>query len=124
LQPGLQVLSDTMGVDFTDYLRHAYGDVHENWTATIPKEAQASQLKNSVIWIRFTILPDGSIGTMKLEAKSGDMDLDKAAWLAITSEGKFPTLPADFHGPNLELCVAFLYNTPTPATEERPTRAS
>jgi hypothetical protein len=40
------------------------------------------------------------------------MALDKAAWYAITSEGQFPPLPKQFHGPNLELRCGFFYNTP------------
>jgi len=51
---------------------------------------------------------------MKLETTSGDVELDKAAWYAITSEGQFPALPKEFQGPQLELRVAFFYHTSVP----------
>jgi hypothetical protein len=38
------------------------------------------------------------------------MALDRAAWNSITSEGQFPPLPKQFHGPNLQLRVGFFYN--------------
>jgi len=70
-------------------------------------------MKKGIVGIRFTILPNGELGQpMILETTSGDVALDKAAWYAITSEGQFPPLPREFHGPKLELRVGFFYNTP------------
>ena len=112
--PGSTILSDTMGVDFSGYMRRLQHDIQRNWDPLIPKKAQSPENKKGVTGIRFTILPDGKIGSMKLETQSGDVDLDKAAWYAITSEGKFPPLPAEFHGPRLELRMGFFYNTPQP----------
>ena len=112
LKPGPVILSNTMGVDFSGYVRRLRNDLDRNWDPLIPAKAQSPNLKKGAVAIRFTILPDGSIGSMRLETSSGDVDLDKAAWYAVTSEGKFPPLPSEFHGPQIDLRVGFFYNTP------------
>jgi TonB family protein len=109
-QPGVQILSDTMGVDFGPYLKRMMSEIKRNSEPLIPATVKAPEMKKGVVGVRFTILPDGKIGTMKLETRSGDVDLDKAAWYAITSEGNFPPLPAEFHGPLIDLRVGFFYN--------------
>ena len=114
LQAGAQILSDTQGVDFSAYLRRIVSDTRKNWEPLIPEEVQAPLMKKGIVGIRFTILPDGQIGNMILETRSGDVALDKAAWNAITSEGQFPPLPTQFHGPQLELRFGFYYNEPVP----------
>jgi len=108
----VQVLSDTQGVDFSAYLRRLLSDTKRNWLPLIPEEAQPPILKKGITWIRFTILPNGEIGAMTLEGPSGDTALDHAAWNAITSEGQYPPLPTQFHGPNLTLRLGFYCNTP------------
>jgi len=114
LQAGANILSDTMGVDFTAYLRRVVSDTKRNWEPLIPIEVQPPLMKKGITGIRFTILPGGQIGAMTLETGSGDQALDKAAWFAITSEGNFPPLPKEFHGPQLELRFGFYYNIPPP----------
>ena len=92
LQAGMQILSDTQGVDFGAYMRR-WSRCQRNWEPLIPEEVEAALLKRGEVGIRFTILPDGQIGDMKLETPSGDVALDHAAWGAIISEGQFPPLP-------------------------------
>jgi TonB family protein len=112
LQAGATILSDTQGVDFSAYMRRLHNDIQRNWDPLIPQEVQPPLMKRGIVGIRFTILPDGQIGDIKLETTSGDVALDKAAWYAITSEGQFPPLPRQYHGPSLDLRVGFYYNTP------------
>jgi hypothetical protein len=114
LQAGATILSDTMGVDFSAYMRRLHDDIQRNWDPLIPEEVQPPISKRGITGIRFTILPDGKIGAMTLETRSGDVALDHAAWNGITSEGQFPPLPKQFHGPQLELRVGFFYNIPLP----------
>ena len=114
LQAGAEILSDTMGVDFNAYMRRLHDDIQRNWDPLIPEEVEPPLMKKGIVGIRFTILPDGKIGAMTLETRSGDVALDHAAWNAITSEGQFPPLPRQFHGPQLELRVGFFYNIPLP----------
>jgi outer membrane biosynthesis protein TonB len=112
LQAGAQILSDTQGVDFAAYMRRLRADLYRNWRPLIPEEVEPPILKKGIVGIRFSILPDGQIGDMKLETQSGDVALDKAAWYAITSEGQFPPLPKEYHGPQLDLRIGFFYNQP------------
>jgi TonB family protein len=110
LPPGAEILSDTMGVDFTPYLRRVMAYARGNWLLLMPNEVDRPRLRKGIVGVRFTILPDGSIGSMTFDPRSGTASLDKAAWNAIKRQGKFPPLPAEFHGPNLELRFGFFYN--------------
>jgi outer membrane biosynthesis protein TonB len=112
LQAGATILSDTQGVDFTAYMRQLRSDLYRNWLPVMPAEVEPPIRKRGIVGIRFSILPDGQIGDMKLETQSGDIALDKAAWYAITSEGQFPPLPRNYHGPQLDLRIGFFYNQP------------
>jgi len=47
---------------------------------------------------------------MHLEAPSGDVSLDRAAWAGITGAAPYGPLPKAFKGPYLELRFYFLYN--------------
>ena len=64
--------------------------------------------------MRFSILPDGNIGSMGLDNSTHDAALNKAAWGSITSVGQFPPLPPQFHGPKLELRINYLVNQKEP----------
>ncbi|QMV19362.1 energy transducer TonB [Granulicella sp. 5B5] len=111
---GVTVLSDTQGVDFSDYLRRLQMDVYRNWIPLLPEETEPPLMKQGETYIRFTILPDGKIGNMVLEGSSHDVAIDKAAWGSIISEGQFPPLPKQFHGPNLELRFHYMVNKNLP----------
>ena len=112
LQAGATILSDTQGVDFSSYMRRLHDIIQHSWDPLIPEEVNPPIAKRGIVGIRFSILPDGQIGDMKLETTSGDVALDKAAWWAITSSGQLPPLPKQFHGPELDLRVGFFYNEP------------
>ena len=114
LQAGAEILSDTMGVDFNAYIRKLLYDTRRNWIPLLPEETEPPIMKRGITGIRFTILPDGKIGAMTLETRSGDVAIDRAAWNAITSEGQYPPLPSAYHGPQLELRLGFYCNTPLP----------
>lgn len=110
-QGAVDILSDTMGVDFGPYIQRVIYDTKRAWYPIIPEEAQPPLLKQGRVGIRFKILPNGSVapGSMVLELPSGDVALDKAAWAGITYAG-YPPLPKNFKGPYLELRFFFLYN--------------
>jgi len=114
VQAGATILTDTQGVDFNAYLRRIVADTKRNWEPLIPQEVNPPLYKRGVVGIRFTILQGGQIGAMTLETASGDVALDRAAWGAITSEGAFPPLPTQFHGPQIELRFVFMYNIQPP----------
>jgi outer membrane biosynthesis protein TonB len=108
---GVQVLSDTQGVDFNGWLRRWYFETEHTWDPLIPDEVNAPILKQGQCQIRFKVLPNGRImeGSMVLEGRSGDTALDRAAWGALTGSN-YPPLPREFHGPYLELRAIFMYN--------------
>jgi outer membrane biosynthesis protein TonB len=114
---GVEVLSDRQGVDFDPYLRRILADIKRTWIPQIPEEARPPLNKQGETLIRFTILPDGRIGAMNLDASSQDSAIDRACWGGITGVGQFPPLPANFHGPNLELRIDFLTNKPMPGSQ-------
>jgi len=107
---GVDILSDTQGVDFDPYLRRIIADIKRNWLPLIPEEARPPISKQGEDYIRFTILPDGNIGAMYPDGSTHDVAIDHSCWSAITSEGQFPPLPSQFHGPKLELRIHFLVN--------------
>ena len=108
---GVQVLSDTQGVDFNPWLRRWYFETEHTWDPLIPDEVNPPILKQGQCMIRFKVLPNGRImeGSMVLEGRSGDTALDRAAWGALTGSN-YPPLPREFHGPYLELRAIFMYN--------------
>jgi len=112
LQAGAQILSDVGDWDPNAYMRKLKYDIQRNWDPLIPEEVQAPLLKKGIVGIRFVILRDGEIGDIKLETTSGDVALDHAAWSAITSEDRFPPLPNEYHGQQLDLRIGFYYNEP------------
>lgn len=108
----VDVLSDTLGVDFGPYLQRVIYDTKRAWYPIIPEEAQPPINKQGKLAIRFKILPDGSVKSMTLELPSGDVALDRAAWGGITGASPYPPLPKNFKGPFLELRFYFMYNIP------------
>jgi TonB family protein len=107
---GVQVLSDTQGVDFSNWLQRWHYITQQTWDPLIPDEVNPPILKAGVVQIKFKVLPNGQVTDMQLEGRSGDTGLDRAAWGAI-SGSSYPNLPREFHGPYLELRAYFLYNT-------------
>jgi hypothetical protein len=108
---GVQVLSDTQGVDFSSWLLRWHRETERTWDPLIPDEVNPPIYRKGAVVIRFKVLPNGRImdGSMVLEGRSGDTGLDRAAWGALTGSN-YPTLPHEFHGPYLELRAVFLYN--------------
>jgi outer membrane biosynthesis protein TonB len=112
---GIEVLSDTQGVDFSSWLQRWHWETEHTWDPLIPDEVNPPILKSGMVAIRFKVLPNGRLmdGSLVLEGRSGDTALDRAAWGALTNSN-YPPLPRDFHGPYLELRAFFLYNMEPP----------
>ncbi len=108
---GVQILSDTQGVDFSAWLQMWHDETQRTWDPLIPDEVNPPILKRGQVMIRFKVLPNGRLmdGSLTLEGRSGDTALDRAAWGALTGSN-YPPLPRDFHGPYIELRALFMYN--------------
>jgi outer membrane biosynthesis protein TonB len=107
---GIQILSDTQGVDFTSYIQRLLATLRRNWYAVMPQSAMMGD--KGVVYTEFQINPDGSVPPPDpvLERTSGKQPLDNAAISAIHASNPFEPLPAAFHGPYLRLRIIFLYN--------------
>ena len=107
---GVDILSDTRGVDFGPYIKQVIHATRGAWYKVIPESARPPQYKQGRVAIRFKIDPMGRVSGMVLEYPSGDIGLDRAAWGGITGASPYPPLPAEFTGPYLELRFGFFYN--------------
>ena len=106
----VDILSDTMGVDFGPYLSRVLQSVKLNWYNLIPEVARPPLLKKGKVSIEFVILKDGKVAGMRIIGPSGDVALDRAAWGGITASNPFSPLPTEFQGPYLALRFHFFYN--------------
>jgi outer membrane biosynthesis protein TonB len=110
----IQMLTDTEGVDFNDYLRRVYITVKQNWFAVMPASVQLGD--QGVVSLQFKIMRDGSVPDNDPQRvfSSGKEPLDRAAISSIRASNPFPTLPAQFKGPYIELRFTYYYNEPIP----------
>ena len=109
---GVDILSDTQGVDFRDYINRLLAALKRNWEAVMPESARMGD--RGVVFTTFSINPDGSVSAPdpELERTSGKEPLDNAAMSAIHASNPFEPLPKQFHGPYLKLRIVFIYNIP------------
>jgi Cu-Zn family superoxide dismutase len=110
---GFQILSDTRGVDFSNYGKVLAARVKRNWYAVMP-ESVLREREKGIVFTAFQINPDGSVAPPgpTLEQTSGKDLLDDAAMSAIHASDPFEPLPSQFHGPYMKLRLIFFYNIP------------
>lgn len=106
----MDILSDTMGVDFGPYLQRVLHVVRENWYTLIPEVARAPMMKRGKVSIEFAILKNGQVAGMRIIGPSGDIALDRAAYGGISASNPFQPLPGEFKGEYLALRFHFYYN--------------
>jgi TonB family protein len=107
---GVEILSDTGGVDVRPYVKLILGVIYKHWVPLIPAEAKPPESKPAESAVRFTILPNGRIGAMHLDSSTEDDQINRSCWGAITSTGPFPPLPAGMESKPLELRIHFYVN--------------
>ena len=108
---GIDILSDTGGVNVGPYIKQILGTIYKTWTPLLPQEARPPQSQQGETQIRFKILPDGRIGAMWLDGSTHDDAINRACWGAITRVGQFPPLPAGLETKPLVLRIHFYVNT-------------
>jgi TonB family protein len=106
----MEIMSDTMGVDFGPYLQRVLHDVKQNWYNLIPESAMSPLFKKGKVSIEFIILKNGGIAALRYVDGSGDVALDRAAYGGITASNPFPPLPTEFAGQSIGLRFTFFYN--------------
>ncbi len=111
---GLEMLTDTEGVDFNDYLRRVYLTVKQNWFSVMPASVQLGD--QGVVSLQFKIMKDGSVpsGDPAQVFSSGKEPLDRAAFSSIRASNPFQPLPSAFKGPYIELRFTYYYNLQPP----------
>lgn len=109
-QAPVEILTDTMGVDFGPYLTRIVQVVKQNWYNLMPPSVYPPILKQGKLSIEFVIEKDGKVSGMTLHTSSGDVALDRAAWGSITASNPFPPLPKEFPGQILGLRFLYFYN--------------
>lgn len=112
---GVEMLTDTQGVDFNDYLYRVYIKVKQNWYSVMP--ASVSLGDQGVVSLQFKIYRDGSVTESDPQRVfgSGKEPLDRAAVSSIRASNPFPPLPPAFKGPYIELRFTYYYNLPVPS---------
>jgi TonB family protein len=109
-QGNLEILSDTMGVDFGPYLRRLKLTVQDHWYQIMPQSAMPPEMKKGRVIVEFAILKDGRVAGLRVVRGSGDIALDRAAYGGITYSNPLPALPGNFGGDYLLLRASFYYN--------------
>ncbi|HTB92943.1 MAG TPA: TonB C-terminal domain-containing protein [Candidatus Sulfotelmatobacter sp.] len=111
---GIEMLTDTEGVDFNDYFHRIYYIVKGNWEAVMPPSVSLGD--QGVVSLQFKIMRDGSVPDgMPIQVYgSGKEPLDRAAFSSIRASNPFPPLPAQFKGPFIELRFTYYYNIKPP----------
>ncbi|HEV2395837.1 MAG TPA: TonB family protein [Candidatus Sulfotelmatobacter sp.] len=104
---GVQIISDTRGVDFKPYVRVISKKVESNWYREIPLSAET---KTGDVTVECVIARDGRLTKVELIAGSGDKVLDRAATQGAVDSSPFPPLPSGYTGPYLILRIGFRYN--------------
>jgi len=110
VQSDMEILSDTLGVDFGPYLARFLHDVRLNWYNLVPEVARPPLEKTGKVSIDFVITKNGAISGMRIISPSGDVSLDRAAYGGITAVNPFQPLPTNFRGEYLALRIHFVYN--------------
>ena len=106
---GMEILSDTQGVDFGAYLKRLHVVIQSRFDTQIPQVARPPIMKKGLVVIEFAILKDGTITSMRLLSSAGDVSLDRGAWGTLTF-GPAPQLPSQFTGDYILMRGYFYYN--------------
>ena len=111
---GIEMLTDTEGIDFNDYLRRVYLTVQRNWFSVMPASVQLGD--QGVVSLQFKIMRDGSVpdGDPAQIFSSGKEPLDRAAFSSIRASNPFQPLPPGFKAPYIELRFTYYYNLQPP----------
>jgi outer membrane biosynthesis protein TonB len=111
---GLTRLTDTQGVDFSNYDSRVYQAVKRNWYSIMPESALMGD--QGIVMLRFRIFKDGTVVAEEpiLERSSSKSPLDRAAMGSIRASSPFEPLPTAFTGPFVEYRFIYYYNLEIP----------
>ena len=106
----LQILSPTLGMDFSGYGRDLMVSIKRNWIASMPESFYLGEA--GMVDIRVQVRADGTLlnPDPKVDKSSGKDALDAAAVAAIRASVPFPHFPNGFKGATIDLRISFFYN--------------
>jgi TonB family protein len=107
MQASVNILSDTLGFDFTPYLRQIMEPVRQNLAANAAKGLIVGQRSLSV---EFAILKDGKMAGLKVSSSSGDAALDRTTEDGVAALSPLPALPREFKGQSVWLHLGISYS--------------
>ena len=119
---GIELMTDSEGVDLTPFMKHLYFSVKDKAMATMPKSVTLGD--QGVVTVRFQVQRDGALVTTLVTASptfpkvwysSGKKTLDDHAMAAIKSAAPFDHLPESLSARSVDLKVTFYYNLPPPS---------
>lgn len=109
----IDVLTDTLGVDFGPYLSRVIEEIRQSWYGLMPESVIYPPHIKGKVTLQFIIQKDGSVAGLRYVEPSGDIALDRPAYGSITANNPFPPLPKDFvdrGGSILGLRIRYYYN--------------
>jgi outer membrane biosynthesis protein TonB len=106
---GVDLLSDTEGLDVSSYLESVLKIVKQNWYHLMPQSARAPRMERGEVSIEIAIFKTGKIKGMRLVGSSVDASLGAVAWHAI-GDSRLPPLPTEYSGQYLAIRLHFSYN--------------
>ena len=104
----LEVLTDTTGTDFHQYV---FGVVRKIINRHAASQGEAASDDKSCATVEFSIEKDGKLAGMKLVQSSGDATLEKSALDGIAASAPFSPLPDGYSGGVLVLRFHFHHNS-------------
>ena len=102
----VDMLSDKGGVDLNPYFEHMVGALNGRWQPLVSSAEGSLTGRPEETVIGITILPDGHLGAMRVNAPAHDEALNKAAWTAV-KEMHFAPLPGGMKDAALKLRLHF-----------------
>jgi len=109
----IDVLTDTLGVDFGPYLSRVIEEIRQSWYGLMPESVIYPPHIKGKVTLQFVIQKDGSVAGLRYVEPSGDIALDRPAYGSVTANNPFPPLPKDFvdrGGSILGLRIRYYYN--------------
>lgn len=93
-----------------DFTNVSYNDavaslIYQTWQ---PPSKTPSDKEGATVVVRFKIVRDGVVSSVRIEKKSGSEVLDNSAIQAIKDASPLPPLPEDYKGDSLEVCMTFV----------------
>jgi outer membrane biosynthesis protein TonB len=110
---GMEMLTDTGGVDFNSYLRELYISVKKRWFANMPPSIEKGQ--KGINAVEFRVTQDGNLAKEFPKIVFGsESDFNAASLQAVREAAPFNHLPGKFSKPFIEVRFTFYYNVAPP----------